>query len=349
MHPLDQDSWQDLTSWNDEGPSAYEALSILERVTEEPFKEALLAEASKREILRAGHAQRLEAEFPSASAAALRDQMKADLGYRPSEPMLYKLLEAEPVRGAWNNRFANLVSGRFTELLFERAYRPILEKVGLHLDDATKSRNFVDYVISGPTFELSVNVKNAGVQYQMAADHVGLEPEDTIPMATYKAFGALKAATTPLLYVFLVDWQLLPRLRRSYWEALDGAEKDAFRLFASYKSFGRRLEDAFIEATVGSRLNELRKRIGYMRFPHNRFRSVSAARCAALFYEQKQRSPYVYERRMNTDPNVHLSVKGETTPFRQVISERLSDRVARRDLLKGLRATKGIAIPDPPL
>ena len=48
-----------------------------------------------------------------------------------------------PTKGEWNNRFANLVSGRFTELLFESAYQRPLEDVGLELNDATTHRTFL--------------------------------------------------------------------------------------------------------------------------------------------------------------------------------------------------------------
>ena len=56
--------------------------------------------------------------------------------------------------------------------------------------------------------------------------------------------------------------------------------------------------------------------------PHDRFPTV-AARCARVFYEDHKRSPYVYQRRMNTDPNVHISVEAETVPFERVISKYL--------------------------
>ena len=68
------------------------------------------------------------------------------------------------------------------------------------------------------------------------------------------------------------------------------------------------------------------------------------ARCARVFYEDHKRSPYVYQRRMNTDPNVHISVEAETVPFERVISKYLSSRAARRRLLDGLTSTTTMAI-----
>ena len=72
----------------------------------------------------------------------------------------------------------------------------------------------------------------------MAATHVGLSPEDTIPMATYKTFGALEAPIAPLLYVFMVDWTLLERLREAYWNALSEAEKNGVPALHQFQGLG---------------------------------------------------------------------------------------------------------------
>ena len=79
------------------------------------------------------------------------------------------------------------------------------------------------------------------------------------------------------------------------------------------------------------------------------FRVVSAAKCHQIFYEQHERSPYVYVKRMQTDPNVHVSVAAETISFLQLISEHLSTEAGRSRLLAGLARTKSMDIPDPPL
>lgn len=350
MAGFSQAEWKKLTTWRGRDPSAAQALDILEGVHVGDFEDAVQDEAGNRKLLQAGHAQRLRADPAIGSdVQTLRNAMRSELGYCPTETTLEGLLRLRMTTTAWNNRFANLVSGRFTELLFERAYEQRLREVGLALVDATTHRTFIDYTIEGARFELSINVKNAGVQYEKAAEHVGLDPEDTIPMATYKTFGALDADIAPLLYVYMVDWSLLASLRAAYWNALSEAERVAFRLFTSFRGLGRSLEDAFIEETVGVRVDRLRKDVGYRLMPHHRFRCVSAARCARLFYENHRRSPYVYQRRMDTDPNVHLSVQADTIPFTLVLEEHLSTPARRRKLLGGLGATTTMRIPDPPL
>ncbi|MGI8460595.1 MAG: hypothetical protein ACR2OC_03010 [Solirubrobacterales bacterium] len=195
-----------------------------------------------------------------------------------------------------------------------------------------------------------MNVKNAGRQMRQAQQFFGLDPEDTLPMATYKAFGSAAADIPPLIYAFLVDWTLLERLRETYWNgALSEDERTVFRLLTSFKGFSRNLEDDFITATVDRRFEDLRQGVGYEKGFEPPFHAISAARCHAIFYEKHERSPYVYVRRMQTDPNVHISVAAETVPFRDLIADHLSTPGKRADLLEGLDRTKSLPVPDPPL
>jgi hypothetical protein len=184
---------------------------------------------------------------------------------------------------------------------------------------------------------------------RQAQQFFGLAPEDTIPMSTYKAFGADAADIPPLLYVYLIDWDLLERLRAAYWETLSADEKVVFQALTSFKGLSRNLEDDFITATVDQRMEALRDAVGYGNVEELNFRAISAARCHSIFYEQHERSPYVFVRKMNTDPNVHISIDGETTPFGTVIDEHLSSPETRAALLAGLSNTRSMLIPDPPL
>jgi hypothetical protein len=284
----------------------------------------------------------------------LLDGVRDAIGKAILPRTLERLLAAGVEKAAWKIRFANLVSGRFTELMFEDTYRDRLAAVGVSLEEAVAERSFLDFRLTpsdeGEDFALSVNVKNAGRQMRRAQQFFGLEPEDTIPMATYKAFGAANAGIPPLIYVFLVDWTLLERLRETYWlEVLTEDERTAFRLLTSFKGFPRNLEDDFITATVDDRLDQLRAGVGYADITELPFRAISAARCHSIFYELHDRSPYVYVQRMNTDPNVHISVSRETVLFSEVIAENLSSPDQRAALLEGLQRTKKMEIPNPVL
>jgi len=353
MPGFDESDWRSETRWTGTPPTphgvwaAFNAPGVSEwlrdRLDDRIAGCALLQSGVAQSLLKAGLSER---ELLDRSREAL------GRGIRPST--LDRLLAADVEPAAWKIAFTNLVSGRFTEIAFKDAYEEPLSRVAVELYEDVAARSFLDFRLTAfdaPNgFELSVNVKNAGRQMREAQKFFGLEPDDTIPMATYKAFGAEAAPIPPLLYAFLVDWTLLERLRKTYWEdVLSKDERTVFRLLTSFKGFSRDLEDDFITATVDGRLEQLRIGVGYSNQDELPFRAISAARCHTIFYEQHQRSPYVYVRRMNTDPNVHISVATETLAFREVIETHLSTPHDRAALLEGLNRTKPMLIPDPPL
>jgi hypothetical protein len=318
---LEQRQWQDLTTWTDETPTLAEAWSVLSNdQLPAVFLDAVNASQHVfvRQLRRSSQTTGLER------------------------------------RREWNNRFANLVSGRFTELLFDNAYRARLESLSLKLVPKVNRRDWHDYWIVGDeeAFQVAINVKNAGVQFRQAATFVGLDPDDTLPIATYKIFGSSgDESQLPLVYVYLVDWLLLPRLRSAYWDSLNDGERALFKMTASFRGMPRDLEDDFIEATVGGRLYQLTASVGYD--IHNLtqlpFRAISGAKCKSIFYTDHSRSPYVFRQRMNTDPNVHVSVRSDTLQFDEFIARWLSTSNRRAELLAGLRQSSLMTIPDPPM
>ena len=316
---LDQKSWQALTTWAGNPPVFNEAWELL--------IDGALPVAFHEDVLTLKH------------------------------PFLRKLrLGAESTMEArsWNNRFANLVSGRFSELLFHRTYADAVEAKGVHLTETTTKHDWLDYLLEEPSegFTLGINIKNAGVQFETSQARVGLPPDDTLPIATYKIFGSTaKAGHIPLMYVYLVDWTLLPRLRASYWDNLNDRERLVFQLITSFKGMPRKLEDRFIECTVGDRLAALWTGVGYdenslLQLP---FQAISGRRCQRIFYLDHGRAPYVYVQRMNTDPNVHVSVSSETLHFADFIEQWLGTSTTRKALLVGLNRTELLPIPDPPV
>lgn len=350
---FDQKTWQADTTWDGPIPAPTAAWTLLqaEDVASE-FKEALRGRIGRSEGLKAMLAQHLRET--GISAAELQGAFSARIGRKLRPQTFDRLLTTQLERASWKIRFANLVSGRFTELVFLHAYADHLHALGLELEEETLKRNFLDFRVraldSDEAFELSLNIKNAGVQMAQAETYFGLASEDTIPMATYKTFGAEAAAIPPLLYVYLVDWTLIERLRHTYWrEGLSDAERQVFRLLTSVKGFSRNVEDDFIAATVEGRLDRLLEGVGYADLAILPFRVVSAAKCQQIFYEKHGRSPYVFVRRMNTDPNVHISVAQETVSFGDLMSHHLRTPESRAALLLGLACKKDMAIPDPPL
>src|SRR5438105_488960 len=100
MPPLNQRAWQDLTTWKERPPTHREAWVLL--------TDASLPGGFVNEVSTLQHATL------RTLAAAAAGSLLGDAG-------------GSMVSRAWNNRFANLVSGRFTELLFHHAYHAAIE------------------------------------------------------------------------------------------------------------------------------------------------------------------------------------------------------------------------------
>jgi hypothetical protein len=331
---LDLDAWRGETTWKGDVPSLASFWAMVRSpALPESFRSTVVALARGSTLLKACLAQRLK-EQGLVSAGAIAEALRAEIGTRPQPATVDALLAATLSRREWNLRFSNLVSGTFTEQAFERAYQHKIEAVGLRLLSETEQSTFVDYRLQDleEGFALAINLKNAGVQYRESMRWVELDPGDTIPIATYKIFGSEIARIPPLIYVYLVDWTLLPRLRAAYWQSLSELEQQVFRLLACLAHIPRALEGAFIDSTVRDRADLLMGEVGYdpARLGNLPFRVVSAARCRAVFYQQHGRSPYVYRQRMNTDPNVHISVAQETMPFADFLAHHLVSRVRDR-------------------
>jgi hypothetical protein len=352
MATFDQETWQQETTWEGSLPTAASFWSMLQAETlPQSFHDAVVRLGGSYNLLKACFAQHLAQS--GMEPVEIAERIKEASGTRPRERTILGLLEVSLKKREWNGRFSNLVSGTFTEQAFERAFSDQFESLGLRLLSETEKTTFVDYRVQEPTsdFALALNLKNAGVQYRLSMGWVDLKPEDTLPIATYKIFGSEIADIPPLVYVYLVDWTLLPRLRAAYWSALSKLEQDIFRLLACTAKIPRALEAAFIDCTVKERLDVLLEVVGYDSATLSQlpFRAISAARCRRIFYERHGRSPYVFRQRMNTDPNVHVSVAQETMAFSQFLATYLASAQARAALLQGLRRTTTLEIPDPPV
>src|SRR5438128_1730299 len=201
---MEQATWQAETTWTGGLPSPAAVWELVHSADlSSAFSSELPRLALKSDVLRAGLAQHL-AEV-TGDVALLPAQLHAETGRRMRDATLQRLLRYRLQRARrWKAAFANLVSGRFTELIFERAYAKMLTDAGLDLIDETAAHSFLDFrvrpVDRSEAFELGINTKNAGVQMQKAEVFFGLTPEDTLPIATYKAFG--QNAGVPRLYVY---------------------------------------------------------------------------------------------------------------------------------------------------
>jgi hypothetical protein len=101
----------------------------------------------------------------------------------------------------------SLVNGQAAERAFERIYSAEMQTSEVRLIDDRTQRTDADYILLNgegkPLYRL--NIKLHGSLFRKAKEHVGLEPPDCFPLATYKIFSALqKQDQHHLPYLFVV-------------------------------------------------------------------------------------------------------------------------------------------------
>lgn len=101
----------------------------------------------------------------------------------------------------------SLVNGQAAERAFERIYSAEMQTSEVKLVDDRTQRSDADYILVNgqgkPLYRL--NIKLHGSVFRQAKDHVGLDPEDCFPLATYKIHSALqKQDEHHLPYLFVV-------------------------------------------------------------------------------------------------------------------------------------------------
>ncbi len=109
-----------------------------------------------------------------------------------------------PRKAKLNAGFRNQVVGRIAERVFRLRHLSRLEPRFTIHDYHARGDNR-DYGIANERVELPVNVKVASTLFRNAR-MFGLEPEDCIPISSYKALNAIRAVPD-LVYVDLVDFR----------------------------------------------------------------------------------------------------------------------------------------------
>ena len=133
---------------------------------------------------------------------------------------------------------AAITEERFLELLDDlRAQRPAVD----YLDDRQAGHSLTDFTLREGDLELPINIKNAGTRFERAQDLVRLDPNDCVPIPSYKAHAAIEALPS-LLYVVSVDYDLVPRLASTLPGLLSRDEQIAWDLLNRHS--GSRLHSA---------------------------------------------------------------------------------------------------------
>lgn len=229
--------------------------------------------------------------------------------------------KATPILG-----FRNQIVGRIAERVFRGRHLARLEPTFAIHDYHEKGDNR-DYGIEGGGAELPINVKTASTLFRNAKQF-GLEPEDCIPISSYKALNAVKKAPD-LVYVDLVDFTLRQRTD-AFMDRVDGSLAILWDLFTWYGGKGataaqNRYVDALFDAH-GTTLDALAPGVG-------NFRAISAQRVLAILRENPRRCPGLGVKAagtgaFNAEVNVHVSVSTETVSWDALEALLLSDGVA---------------------
>jgi len=184
----------------------------------------------------------------------------ADLPERTEEPV---------------SAFRNQVVGRIAERVFRTRHLAALEPRFTIRDYHAQGENR-DFSVEANGLELPINVKTASTIFRNARDF-GLEPEDCIPISSYKALNAVDRVPD-LVYVDLVDFALRQRTD-AMMDALGGSLGIGWDLLSWYRGKGaKEAQDRFVDRLFevhGAELDALAPGVA-------NFRVISAQRVLAI-------------------------------------------------------------------
>ena len=236
---------------------------------------------------------------------------------------LHSVLTRRERTGSAENPVTKLFPARVTEQRFVELVDDLCTKrAGLtYRDERDAGSGLADFTLHEAGLELPINVKNAGTRFERAAELVGLDPDDSIPIPAYKANLALESSPN-LIYVVAVDYELTPTLN-SFLPTVFGSEEtivwSLLNEFAGARV--RSAEDAFVNRVVHSHWDRIKS--GVASVP---FRVVSARKAIRILNTIPKRTPGIGLRAWGTgasaETNVHLSVREDTKPWDE-ISERI--------------------------
>jgi len=231
----------------------------------------------------------------------------------------YTALIARERTGSAENPVTKLFPARVTEQRFMELLDELcaIRLSITYVDDRDAGAGLSDFTLRESDTTLPINVKNAGTRFERAAELVGLDPDDCIPIPAYKAHHALESMTN-LLYVVAVDYDLIAVLSRILPTVFTTDEAVVWTLLNSYAGARvRRAEDAFVNSIVQAHWDEIKRAISA-----TPFRVVSARKAIRVLQTMPKRTPGIGLRAWGTgaaaEVNVHLSVRDDTRPWDEV-------------------------------
>lgn len=199
-------------------------------------------------------------------------------------------------------------------------------------DERFSGHSLVDFNLIEGDQVLPVNVKNAGTRFENAAQLVGIDPNDCIPIPAYKAYDAIEKVPN-LIYVISIDYSLIGKIESQLLTRLTSDEAEVWRLLNRFGgALIRDAEDKFIYSMVSKHWDEFSRHVSLPAF-----RVISARKAIRILQTLPKRTPGIGLRAWGTgasaEVNVHIAVSQETKSWVEV-----SSRVASNGLTEIIEA-----------
>ena len=234
-----------------------------------------------------------------------------------------ELLEKRKRIGSAENPVTKLFPAAVTERQFLdrldnlRGLRPTVD----YRDERFSGHTLVDFTLLEKGYELPVNVKNAGTRFENAGSLVGLDPDDCIPIAAYKAYDAVEKEPN-LIYAVSIDYTLIRKIESYLLTRFNKDEEAVWRLLNIYSGpLIRDAEDKFVYSMVSKHWTEFSEQVALPVF-----KVVSARKIIRILQMLPKRTPGVGLRAWGTgasaEVNVHVSVSAETKDW-DIVHQRI--------------------------
>jgi len=267
------------------------------------------------------------------------------VGRMPATGYLSQLTTRE-LRGAAADPVPKLFPGRITEERFLELLDDLKgRRKGFDYRDSRGSEHGLDdFTLTEGTYELPVNVKVASTRFERAAQLVGLDPNDCVPIPAYKANAAVERFPS-LVYAISVDYDILNILKSELPKLLTIEETIVWDMIAKYAGYQtREAEDLFVFEVVRKHWERLKSLI-----KPNPFHIISARKAIRVLQTKPERTPGIGMRGWGTgasaEVNVHVSLINDTTPW-GTVSERI-ERKGVNDVIGAVNRKRVEEVFDP--
>jgi hypothetical protein len=230
-------------------------------------------------------------------------------------------LEKRTHVGSAENPITKLFPAAVTERQFLDKLNQLHEtrrSVG-YRDERFARHTLVDFTLTENNLELPINVKNSGTRFENAAKLVGLEPDDCVPIPTYKAYNATEKRPN-LLYAISADYTLISKVKNFLLTLFSDEEKLVWEILSTYAgSLIRDAEDRFVYSMVDRYWDKFSY---FVSSPA--FRIISARKAVSVLLKHPKRTPGIGLRAWGTrsaaENNVHISITNETKTLDEIFT-----------------------------